>query len=105
AGLEDPGARTYLIERRAPLGAADRDYIQKTVFDRNWGERLRGLLDPEDWAQRDHLCDPESSGNVLRGADYHCLYPITVFSARAPRQSLSPVPKFRQRTGPSGNAK
>jgi ubiquinone/menaquinone biosynthesis C-methylase UbiE len=84
AGLDHPRARTYLVERRAPLGPADHEYIQKTVFDRNWGERLRGLLAPEDRAERDHLCDPESPGNVLRSADYHCLYPITVFSADAP---------------------
>jgi SAM-dependent methyltransferase len=85
AGLERLAARTYLIERRAPLAAADLAYIQKTVFDRNWGERLRDLLGSEDRAQRDHLCDPESPGNVLRSADYHCLYPITVFSAQTPR--------------------
>ena len=78
-------ARTYLIERRAPLDDADRDYIQKTVFDRNWGERLRPALTREDWALRDHLCDPESPRNVLRSAGYHCLYPITVFGARVPK--------------------
>ncbi len=37
AGLEDVDARTYLIERRAPLDGTDREYIQRTVFDRNWG--------------------------------------------------------------------
>ena len=84
AGLDRLGARTYLVERRAPLGAVDRDYVQKTVFDRNWGERLRSLLGPEDWAQRDHLCGPESPGNVLGSADYHCLYPITVFTGTVP---------------------
>ena len=80
AGLDRLGARTYLIERRAPLGPADRDYIQKTVFDRNWGERLRPLLGPEEWAQRLRLCETESPQNLLRSADYYCLYPITVFS-------------------------
>jgi SAM-dependent methyltransferase len=84
AGLEDLDARTYLIERRAPLGPADRDYIQKTVFDRNWGERLRPLLGPEQWSQRLRLCDPESPRNLLQSADYHCLYPITVFTGKVP---------------------
>src|SRR5262249_12074582 len=78
AGLEAIEARTYLIERRAPLGDADRDYIQKTVFERNWGERLRTFLSTDDWALRNRLCDPNSPGNVLRSASYHCLYPITV---------------------------
>ena len=84
AGLTEVSMRSYLIERRAPLGASDRGYIQKTVFERNWGERLRGLLRPEDRALRSALCDPDSPRNVLRSADYYCLYPITVFAARVP---------------------
>jgi len=86
AGLDGVGVKTYLLERRTPLAAADRDYIQKTVFDRNWGERLRTLLTPGDWAQRSALCDPASPGNILRSADYHCVYPITVFTGRVPGQ-------------------
>jgi SAM-dependent methyltransferase len=83
-GLTDVAMRTYLIERRAPLGAADREYVQRTVFSRNWGERLRDLLTAEDWARRCALCDPDSPANALRSPDYFCLYPISVFSARAP---------------------
>ncbi len=83
-GLTDVAMRTYLIERRAPLAAADREYVQRTVFSRNWGERLRDLLTAEDRARRAALCDPDSPANVLRSPDYFCLYPITVFSARAP---------------------
>ena len=49
-----------------------------------WGERLRTLLTPEDWARRSALCDPASPGNILRSADYYCVYPITVFTARVP---------------------
>lgn len=84
AGLADIGARSYLLERRAPLTAAARDYIQKTVFDRNWGERLRPLLTPADWALRSELCDAGSARHVLASPDYYCLYPITVFTARVP---------------------
>ena len=60
AGLSDIAARSYLIERRAPLTAATREYIQKTVFDRNWGERLRPLLSAEDWALRTAVCEADS---------------------------------------------
>lgn len=81
-GLEDIAARTYLIERRAPLTAATRDYIQKTVFDRNWGERLRPLISAEDWALRSAVCDAASPRSALASPDYFCLYPITVFTAR-----------------------
>jgi SAM-dependent methyltransferase len=83
-GLPEVAMRSYLLERRAPLGTADHAYIQKTVFERNWGERLRELLAAEDWAQRSALCDPDSPENVLASPDYYCLYPITVFTARVP---------------------
>jgi demethylmenaquinone methyltransferase/2-methoxy-6-polyprenyl-1,4-benzoquinol methylase len=83
-GLADVAVRTYLLERRAPLGAADHDYIQSTVFTRNWGERVRELLTPEDWKQRSTLCDAGSPENILKNPDYFCVYPITVFAARIP---------------------
>ncbi len=94
AGLE-PRVRTYVLERRAPLPAAARDYIQHTVFSRNWGDRLRELLDAEDWRARMRVCDEASAENVLRSPDYYCLYPITVFSARVP----GPRRRSRRRRG------
>src|SRR5262249_7773896 len=39
AGLSVESFRTYLLERRAPLPYAARDYIQHVVFERNWGPR------------------------------------------------------------------
>jgi len=83
AGFE-PQMRTYVLERRAPLPPAAHEYIQHTVFARNWGDRLRELLGVEDWQQRTRLCDEASGANVLSSPDYYCLYPITVFSARVP---------------------
>jgi demethylmenaquinone methyltransferase/2-methoxy-6-polyprenyl-1,4-benzoquinol methylase len=79
--------RNYLIERRAPLAAVDREYIQHTVFRRNWGERLRERLSAEDWELRSALCDPGSPRNLLDDPAYYCLYPITVFSADLPLSS------------------
>ena len=83
-GLTAVAMRTYMLERRAPLAPADQEYVQHTVFSRNWGDRLRELLTPEDWRERSRLCDEGSPVNVLRSPDYYCLYPITVFSARRP---------------------
>jgi hypothetical protein len=71
-----------VVQRRAPLDEGARGYIQRVVFDRNWGPRLRDLLAPEDWRQRSDLCEAESPGNILAGPEYYCLYPITVFAAR-----------------------
>ena len=61
------------------LHGAVYDYIQNTVFTRNWGARLRDLLTPADWDARSALCEPDSPKNILRSPDYLCLYPITVF--------------------------
>ena len=77
----DVSMRSYLISRRAPLADADRDYIQRTVFQRNWGERLREMLTRDDWDLRSALCEPDSPRNVLDDPAYYCLYPVTVFSA------------------------
>jgi hypothetical protein len=62
----------------------DREYIQSTVFGRNWGERLRPFLTAEDWELRCELCDPGSAKNVLDDRAYYCLYPVNVFSAEVP---------------------
>jgi len=83
-GLTDLTMRSYMLERRAPLAPADHDYIQHTVFSRNWGDRLRELLTPADWKDRTRLCDETSTANALRSPDYYCLYPITVFSTHPP---------------------
>lgn len=84
AGLPVVELRTYVIRRQAPLARPDHDYIQATVFGRNWGERLRARLAPADWALRSELCEPDSPAGVLRRPDYYCLYPITVFLAARP---------------------
>jgi len=83
-GVPEVAMRTYLLERRAPLGPADHDYIQHTVFTRNWGERIQSLLTTEDWDRRSALCEAGSRGNILLNPDYFCLYPISVFIARIP---------------------
>jgi SAM-dependent methyltransferase len=82
AGLAVESFRTYLLERRAPLPHAARDYIQRVVFDRNWGPRLRDLLAPADWEERSALCDADSPALILNQADYYCLYPTSVLVAR-----------------------
>ena len=41
------------------------------------------LLSAEDWALRTSVCDPAGAQHILSSPDYYCLYPITVFTARA----------------------
>jgi demethylmenaquinone methyltransferase/2-methoxy-6-polyprenyl-1,4-benzoquinol methylase len=82
AGLRVAAFRTYMLERHAPLPEAAREYIQRVVFERNWGPRLRDRLSPADWSLRSALCDAGSPGFVLDDPDYYCLYPISVLTAR-----------------------
>jgi demethylmenaquinone methyltransferase/2-methoxy-6-polyprenyl-1,4-benzoquinol methylase len=82
AGLRVDGFRTYLLERRAPLADAAREYIRHVVFERNWGPRLREFLSRSDWAQRSALCNANSAAFILDDPDYYCLYPISVLVAR-----------------------
>lgn len=81
AGLAVESFRTYVLERRAPLPVAARDYIQRVVFDRNWGPRLRDRLTGDDWKTHQALCDSKSPACVLDDPDYYCLYPISVLVA------------------------
>ena len=74
--------RTYLLERRAPLPAAARDSIERVVFARNWGPRLRDRLTAGDWNQRAALCDADAPTCVLDDPDDYGLYPISVVVAR-----------------------
>jgi SAM-dependent methyltransferase len=83
-GLSDISLRTYLVQRQAPLDAAAQAYIQHTVMARNWGPRLRGLLDSKDWQQRSALCEADAPQFILARADYYCIYPFSVFSATLP---------------------
>jgi demethylmenaquinone methyltransferase/2-methoxy-6-polyprenyl-1,4-benzoquinol methylase len=78
AGLGVDSFRTYLLQRQAPLSSDAHAYIQRVVFERNWGARLRELLTPQEWTRRSVLCDAESPGFVLGRPDYYCLYPISV---------------------------
>jgi demethylmenaquinone methyltransferase/2-methoxy-6-polyprenyl-1,4-benzoquinol methylase len=81
AGRQVEAFRTYLLERRAPLPEPARDYLQRVVFDRNWGPRLRDRLSPEDWTRRSALCDAGSRELILDDPSYYCLYPISVVVA------------------------
>lgn len=84
AGLRVERFRTYLLERRAPLSDVARDYLQRVVFERNWGSRIRDLVAPEDWERRSALCGADSPAFVLNDPDYYCLYPISVVVAVTP---------------------
>jgi demethylmenaquinone methyltransferase/2-methoxy-6-polyprenyl-1,4-benzoquinol methylase len=84
AGLFDISVRTYVVERQAPLDDVAQDYIQHVVFERNWGERIRALVETTVWAQRSELCDATSTRAILQRPDYYCIYPFCLFTAQLP---------------------
>ena len=82
AGLADVEVRTVAIERLAPLGTADVDYLLQAIFRATWGERLRPYLDADDYAELARLCDPADAGFALRRPDFHFLQTFTLAVGR-----------------------
>jgi len=78
AGLRNVTVRTRMIERTYPLSGADERYLLECIFRDTWGERLRGYLEPEDFAALARLCDPDDECYALHRRDFHFLQSFTV---------------------------
>jgi SAM-dependent methyltransferase len=78
AGLRDVRVRTRMIERTHPLAEADERYLLECIFRGTWGERLRGYLEPEDFAELTRLCDPDDECYALHRRDFHFLQSFTL---------------------------
>ena len=77
-GLREVSARSVLIERVSPVDEATRAYLQESVFEQTWGERLRPYLSPADFAALRRLCDPADPACALKRADFHYLQSLTL---------------------------
>jgi SAM-dependent methyltransferase len=84
AGLRDVVARTFNIERVAPVSLADEAYLLEAIFLGTWGERLRPYLAAQDLDALADLCDPRSRGFALRRSDFHFLQTFTLVIGEAP---------------------
>jgi SAM-dependent methyltransferase len=78
AGLSKVIVRTLIIERVAPLRAADEAYLTQAIFRDTWGERLRPYLSEDDYAELARLCDPQHPQFALRRPDFHFLQSFTL---------------------------
>lgn len=87
AGLCEINVRTIIVQRQAPLDNITKQYLQKAIFDRTWGPRLRPWLDAHDWERRSALCEADSPQSILARPDYYCIYPLTLFAAHVPEMS------------------
>ncbi|HEU5442748.1 MAG TPA: class I SAM-dependent methyltransferase [Steroidobacteraceae bacterium] len=84
AGLRNIAVRTLVIERAAPLGLADREYLLEAIFRGTWGERLQPYLPPADYAALCRLCTPEDPAFALRRADFHFIQTFTLAVGATP---------------------
>jgi SAM-dependent methyltransferase len=78
ARLRELAVRTFVIERVAPLRAADEAYLLETIFRDSWGERLRPYLSHPDFEELTHLCDPNDQRFALKRPDFHFLQTLTL---------------------------
>jgi SAM-dependent methyltransferase len=83
AGLREVSARTLLLERTAPVRAADEAYLREAIFRDSWGERLRPYLPAAEFARLERLCDPNDGEYALRREDFHFVQTLTFVMGRA----------------------
>jgi SAM-dependent methyltransferase len=78
AGLCRISARTFVIERCAPLDSSTCAWLLEAIFRGTWGERLRPFLSPSDYDELTRLCDPEHADFALHRPDFHLLQTFTL---------------------------
>jgi SAM-dependent methyltransferase len=91
AGLTDVTARTFVIERFAPLDPCARAWLIEAIFRGTWGERLRPYLAVADYEELTRLCDPQHPQFALHRPDFHFVQTFTLAVGRGARQR-APVP-------------
>jgi SAM-dependent methyltransferase len=83
AQLREVMVRTLVIERVAPLRAADQVYFLEAIFRGTWGERLRPYLSRDDYEELMHLCAPGDCRFALKRPDFHFLQTFTLAVGKA----------------------
>ena len=80
AGLEEPTARTFAGDAHAPL-AADLRSALVALFQMRW-PGVESELAPEDWAEVQRLCLPESPDFVVDHPDYYAFFTYSMFHGK-----------------------
>jgi SAM-dependent methyltransferase len=78
AGLSHVRARTFMIERTAPLRPEDEDYLLEAIFRDTWNSRLQPYLSGSDYEELIRLCDPRHQEFALHRPDFHFLQSFTL---------------------------
>ena len=80
AGLEEPTARTFAGDAHAPLTDDLRSAL-KALFQMRW-PGVESELAPEDRAEFQRLCLPESPDFILGHPDYYALFTYSMFDGK-----------------------
>jgi len=83
AGLDEPRVRTFVADVQAPLGDAARNALTAS-FQMFWG-KAEPELTPEDWAEFQQLCQPESPDFILDLPDYYAFITYSLFYGKVAR--------------------
>jgi demethylmenaquinone methyltransferase/2-methoxy-6-polyprenyl-1,4-benzoquinol methylase len=80
AGLEEPIARTFVGDVRAPL-SRDLRIALASLFEMLWGEPQPTVSSAE-WSEYQRLCRPESPDFILDLPGYYAFFTYTMFKGR-----------------------
>ena len=83
AGLDEPQARTFVADVRAPLDDAARNALAGS-FQMLWG-KAGPEVKPEDWAHFQRLCQPGSPDFILNLPDYYAFITYSLFWGKVAR--------------------
>jgi ubiquinone/menaquinone biosynthesis C-methylase UbiE len=84
AGLDEPQARTFVADIRAPSDDAARDALTGS-FQMLWGN-AEPEVTPQDWAQFQRLCQPESPDFILNLPSYYAFITYSLFWGKVASQ-------------------
>jgi ubiquinone/menaquinone biosynthesis C-methylase UbiE len=82
-GLEEPQVRTFVADVQAPLDNAARNAL--TASFRMFWRKAESEITPEDWAEFQRLCQPESPDFILNLPDYYAFITYSLFCGRVRR--------------------
>jgi len=78
--LEEPRAQTLVGDAHAPLSNDMRNALM-ALLDMRW-PGVESELTPEDWAEFQRLCQPESPDFILDLPDYYAFYTYSMFRGK-----------------------
>jgi ubiquinone/menaquinone biosynthesis C-methylase UbiE len=82
-GLEEITARTFVGDVQAPLSDDIRSALT-ALFQMRW-PGVQSEVSPEDWAEYQRLCQPESPDFILNFTDYYAFFTETLFHGKVLR--------------------